>query len=150
MGRIDENCEDSSRCVLLGIASAARAEEPENFRAAMEANNAKWLQAYNTQDAATLGKMYAEDAILIAAGSQPIQGAKDIEAYWAEDVQGYRDHTWKILETRGADDLAYQVAEWTVAERGSGAQYSGNPVRILERQLDREWLTKLHMFSVHE
>jgi uncharacterized protein (TIGR02246 family) len=137
-------------CFLGTAAFAAGAQETEDFQAAMEANNAKWLQAYNTQDAETLGSMYAGDAILIAAGSQPIQGAKDIEAYWAEDVQGYVDHTWKILETRGASDQAYQVAEWTVAERGSGAQYSGNTVRILERRPDGEWLTKVHMFSVHE
>jgi uncharacterized protein (TIGR02246 family) len=137
-------------CFLATAAFATRAEQPEDFAAAMEANNAKWLQAYNSQDAETLGKMYAEDAILIAAGGQPIEGAKDIAAYWADDVQGYGEHTWQILETRGASDLAYQVAEWTVVERGSGAQYSGNTVRILEHQPDGEWLTKVHMFSVHE
>jgi uncharacterized protein (TIGR02246 family) len=137
-------------CLLATAAPAAGAQEVEDFQAAMEVNNAKWLQAYNTQDAKTLGDMYTEDAVLIAAGTQPIEGAKGIEAYWAEDVRGYADHTWKILETRGADDLAYQVAEWTVAERGSGTQYSGNTVRILERQPDGEWLTKVHMFSVHE
>lgn len=137
-------------CFLDIAAFAAAAEEPADLRAAMEANNAKWLQAYNSQDAQTLGSMYAEDAILVAAGSQPIQGVKDIEAYWAEDVKGYGDHTWKIMETRDATDLAYQVAEWTVAERGSGTQYSGNTVRILVRQPDGEWLTKVHMFSVHE
>jgi uncharacterized protein (TIGR02246 family) len=136
---------------FLGTAAlAAGAEEPKEFQAAMEANNAKWLKAYNSQDAAALGKMYAEDAILIAAGNQPISGAKDIEAYWTKDVQGYADHTWKILETREAGDLAYQVAEWTIAERGTGAQYSGNTVRILERRPDGEWLTNVHMFSVHE
>jgi uncharacterized protein (TIGR02246 family) len=137
-------------CFLSAAVLAAGAEGHEDLQAAMEANNAKWLQAYNSQDAEALRDMYAEDAILIAAGSQPIHGAKDIEAYWAEDVQGYGDHTWKILEIRGASDLAYQVAEWTVAERGTGAQYSGNTVRILERQPDGEWLTKVHMFSVHE
>jgi uncharacterized protein (TIGR02246 family) len=137
-------------CLLATAAPAAGAQEVEDFQAAMEVKNAKWLQAYNTQDAKTLGGMYTEDAVLIAAGTQPIEGAKEIEAYWAEDVRGYGDHTWKILETRGADDLAYQVAEWTVAERGSGTQYSGNTVRILERQPDGEWLTKVHMFSVHE
>jgi uncharacterized protein (TIGR02246 family) len=136
---------------VLGILTfAAGAAGSQEFQAAMAANNAKWLQAYNTQDAKTLGAMYTEDAILIAAGSQPIQGSKEIEVYWTEDVKGYGDHTWKILETRDANDLAYQVAEWTVAERGSGAQYSGNTVRILERQPDGEWLTKVHMFSVHE
>ena len=137
-------------CFLATATFAAAAAGSEEFQAAMEANNAKWLQAYNTQDAKTLGTMYAEDAILIAAGGQPIQGSKDIEAYWAEDVKGYVEHTWKILETRDENDLAYQVAEWTVAERGGAAQYSGNTVRILERQPDGAWLTKVHMFSVHE
>jgi uncharacterized protein (TIGR02246 family) len=137
-------------CFLGTATFAAAAAASEEFQAAMEANNAKWLQAYNTQDAEALGAMYADDAILIAAGSQPIQGAKDIEAYWTEDVKGYGDHTWKILQTRDQSDLAYQVAEWTVAERGSGAQYSGNTLRILERQPHGGWLTKVHMFSVHE
>jgi uncharacterized protein (TIGR02246 family) len=137
--------------IAVGIAAfAAGAEEPEDLQAAMEAINAQWLQAYNTQDAAALGNMYAEDAMVIAAGGQPIRGAKDIEAYWAADVQDYGDHTWKILETRGEDDLAYQVAEWTVAERSGGERYSGNTLRVLERQPDGEWLTKVHMFSVHE
>ena len=67
-------------CFLGTAAFAAGADEAEDFQAAMEANNARWLQAYNSQDAEALGKMYAEEAILIAAGSQPIQGAKDIEA----------------------------------------------------------------------
>ena len=135
---------------LSTVALAAGAEDHQDLQAAMEANNARWLGAYNDQDAVALGDLYAADAILIGAGSQPIRGAKEIEAYWAEDVQAYSDHTWNILEVRGMSDLAYQVAEWTVAERGSDARYSGNTVRILERQQDGEWLTKVHMFSVHE
>jgi uncharacterized protein (TIGR02246 family) len=139
--------------VLLSLGAAAFpawAEESADFRAAMEENNSQWLQAYNNQDAEVLGTMYAEDAVVIAAGGQPIQGAKDIEAYWAEDVKGYGDHTWEILETHGDGNLAYQVATWTVAERSSGQKYSGNTVRILEHQPDGNWLTKVHMFSVHE
>jgi hypothetical protein len=88
--------------VSLGTAAfEAWAAEPEDFRAAMENNNAEWLQAYNEQDADQLGRMYAEDALLLAAGGQPIRGAKDIEAYWVADVQGYQDHRWQILDTRG-------------------------------------------------
>ena len=63
-------------CFLATAIFAAAAAGSEEFQAAMEANNAKWLQAYNTQDAKTLGTMYAEDAILIAAGGQPISGFK--------------------------------------------------------------------------
>ena len=94
--------------------------------------------------------MYSEDALLIAAGSPPIRGTKDIEAYWATDVRDYGDHTWQILDTHSEGDLAYQVAEWTAAERAGGQKYSGNTVRVLERQSDGQWLTKIHMFSVHE
>jgi hypothetical protein len=41
----------------------AAARGSEEFQAAMEADNAEWLQAYNTQDAKTLGTMYGEGAI---------------------------------------------------------------------------------------
>ena len=38
-------------CFLGTAALPAGAEDPEDLQAAMKANNAKWLQAYNTQDA---------------------------------------------------------------------------------------------------
>lgn len=137
-------------CSMTALVFAAQAEEPKDLQAPMEENNSKWLAAYNSQDAEALGDMYSEDALLIAAGSQPIRGAKDIEAYWATDVRDYGDHTWQILDTHSEGDLAYQVAEWTAAERAGGQKYSGNTVRVLERQSDGQWLTKIHMFSVHE
>jgi uncharacterized protein (TIGR02246 family) len=136
--------------VLAAAVAAAQAQESADLKAALEANNAEWLQAYNSQNADALAQMYTEDAVLIAAGEQPIRGADAIHAYWQTDVQDYSDHTWEILEVRGEDDLAYQIAEWTVAERSGGATYSGNTVRILERQADGQWLTRLHMFSVHD
>jgi uncharacterized protein (TIGR02246 family) len=135
---------------LAAAVAAGQAQEPGDLKAALEANNAEWLHAYNAQDADALARMYSDDAVLIAAGEQPIRGAAAIHAYWQADVEAYRDHTWEILEVRGEDDLAYQVAEWTVAERTGDATYSGNTVRIIERQSDGEWLTRVHMFSVHE
>src|SRR5262245_6342676 len=151
----EETFVNTAKIVLILLfqvvsAFAARADEAADFQAAMEANNAKWLQAYNAQDAEALRAMYAEDALLIAAGAQPIRGAKEIEAYWRTDVRDYRDHTWRIIETRSDNDLAYQVAEWTVVARSGGQAYSGNTVRLLERQPDGQWLTNVHMFSVHE
>jgi hypothetical protein len=48
----------------LGTATfAAAAAGSEEFQAAMKANNAEWLQAYNTQDAKTLVPCTPEDAI---------------------------------------------------------------------------------------
>ena len=41
-------------CFLGTATFAAAAAGSEEFQAAMEADNAKWLQAYNTQDAKTL------------------------------------------------------------------------------------------------
>jgi hypothetical protein len=49
-------------CFLVAAAFAPATAGSEELRAAMEADNAKWLQAYNAQDAKTLGTMYAEDA----------------------------------------------------------------------------------------
>ena len=80
-------------CSTTALVFAAQAEEPKDLQAPMEENNSKWLAAYNSQDAEALGDMYSEDALLIAAGSPPIRGTKDIEAYWLIDVRDYGDHT---------------------------------------------------------
>lgn len=51
--------------LLVGLLAApARAED---LRAVMEADNARWLAAYNTNNPAAFPAMYTKDAVSLAA-----------------------------------------------------------------------------------
>ena len=119
---------------IFGEALSFSSAGADDFLNVMKANNAEWLAAYNAKDAAALGKMYDEDALLVGVSNEPIRGAKDIEAFWAKRVAKCHDHTWTVLGAGQEKTLGYQVAEWTVVcstDEGEKS-FSGNTVRVLE------------------
>jgi uncharacterized protein (TIGR02246 family) len=135
---------------LVALAAPARADE---LRAAMEADNARWLAAFNTPDPAAWTAMYTRDAILLPDTAQPITGPEAIRQFFEGFIKaGVKEHTFEILSTRQEGNLAYQVARWTVVvvkDTGERTPLSGNTVRIFERQSDGSWLTKVHMYNEH-
>jgi ketosteroid isomerase-like protein len=125
----------------------------DDLRASMEADNAKWLAAYNNRTPGVLQTMYTADAMLLAPGVQPISGADAIGAFWDNRVKpgDKKNHTFDIVSLEQDGKVAYQVARWTViVVKDTGeTKLSGNTVRLFERQADGTWLTKVHIFNVH-
>ena len=68
---------------LLMWDSSARADD---LRAAMEASNQQWLNAFNTPNPAAFPAMYTDDAILAAAK------AKGYDIVWALETHAHADH----------------------------------------------------------
>lgn len=131
------------------VATTAMASD---LRAELEAENARWLKAFNSPNPDAFPAMYAKDAILLPDGEKPVTGGPgEIKAYWEKNIKaGYKDHTFTIVTAHGEGKTAYMVSSWTVKgpdDKGAVVTYSGNTVRILERQADGSWQTKIHMFS---
>jgi ketosteroid isomerase-like protein len=57
--------------LLLPIALIGTSARAEDLRAAMEANNKAWLDAFNTPTITAFPAMYTADAILIPGGMGP-------------------------------------------------------------------------------
>lgn len=138
--------------LLFALMTAARADD---LRAAMEADNARWLAAYNTQNGAAFPAMYTKDAVVLPPGAQPVSGREAIGQFWASRIKGgnRKDHTFEIVSLQQDGKYASQVARWTlmvVKDTGEATHLSGNTVRIFERQDDGQWLTKVHIFNLHQ
>jgi len=139
--------------VLIGFMTAAPARA-EDLRAVMEADNARWLSAYNTNNPTAFPAMYTKDAVLLPPGAQPVSGREAIGQFWASRLKpgNRKDHTFEIVGIQQDGKYAYQVARWTVVvvkDTGEPTKLSGNTVRIFEHQSDGGWLTKVHIFNVH-
>ena len=138
--------------VLLATGASARAED---FRAVMEADNARWLAAYNSRDTAAFPAMYTKDAVVLPPGAQPAAGREAIGQFWDNWLKkgNRKDHTFEIVSIQQDGIYLYQVARWTVVvvkDTGEHTQLSGNTVRIFEHQPDGAWLTKVHIFNLHQ
>jgi uncharacterized protein (TIGR02246 family) len=138
--------------VVLTMVGNARSED---LRAVMEADNARWLTAYNTNTAAAFPAMYTEDAVVLPPGSQPVKGRQAIGQFWEDRLKpgNRKDHTFEIVHLQQDGQYAYQVARWTlniINKTGEPTKVSGNTVRIFEHQPDGAWLTKVHIFNLHQ
>jgi uncharacterized protein (TIGR02246 family) len=133
---------------LLLIGTSARADD---LRGAMEASNQQWLDAFNKPNVSAFPPMYTEDAVLIPGGMAPaVTGPEAITKFWEGAIKaGFKDHTFEIVETRADGNLAYMLSTWTVKQVKSGGEASdltGHTVRVLLKQNNGTWKTKVHMF----
>jgi uncharacterized protein (TIGR02246 family) len=141
--------------VVLVVLAAIGAARAEDLRAVMEADNIRWLAAYNTNTPAAFAAMYTEDAVVLPPGLQPVDGRDAIVQFWKDRLKpgNRKDHTFEIVSVRHDGRLTYQVARWTldiVNTTGTPTRVSGNTVRVFERQPDGAWLTKVHIFNLHQ
>jgi uncharacterized protein (TIGR02246 family) len=136
--------------LALLIAGQAWADD---IRAVMEADNARWLGAYNSNNPSAFPAMYAKDAVVLPPGAPAVNGREAIGRFWEDRLKpgNRKDHTFEITNVRQEGNVAYQVAHWTlkiVKEGGDVQPLQGNTVRVFERQQDGTWLTKVHMFNL--
>jgi uncharacterized protein (TIGR02246 family) len=141
--------------VALVVLAAVGSTRAEDLRAIMEADNARWLAAYNTNTPEAFATMYTEGAVVLPPGLQPVNGREAITQFWKDRLKlgNRKDHTFEIVSVRQEGQLAYQVARWTLNilnGRDEPTKVSGNTVRIFERQPDGSWLTKVHIFNFHQ
>ena len=122
--------------VLLVALAAVGSARAEDLRAVMEADNARWLAAYNTNDPAAFPAMYTNDAVVLPPGAQPVNGQQAIGKFWEDRLKpgNRKDHTFEIVSIRKDGQYAYQEARWTlniINKTGEPTKVSGNTVRNL-------------------
>jgi uncharacterized protein (TIGR02246 family) len=117
-------------------------------RTAIDDANAKLMALQKQGDAAGMGDMYTEDAILLPAGGLRTEGREAIEAFWAKkfgsggaDVQ----LTTEDLVQLG-DDLVYEIGRYTTTQKDA-APVSGQYL-VLWKRVDGKW--KLHVDIFNE
>ena len=124
----------------------------EDVRPAMEAINAKFLDAFNTPNTAAFPALYTEDAVLIFDGVPPIKGPEAIKRFWESRIAvGAKNHTFEIIATWAEGKLAYQLSKagaQVVRPTGENIPISGHTLRVFEKQGDGTWKTKVHMFNM--
>src|SRR5262245_13469403 len=81
-------------------------------RAAIEAANAKFSEAFARGDAKALSAMYTSDAIAFPPDSEMIRGNEAIGAFWkATRDGGVQSASLTTIDVGRSGDIAYEVGE---------------------------------------
>lgn len=128
--------------VLFSISLSASAEDSMN-RTAIDEANARLIELQKNGDAAGMGRMYTEDAILLPDGDAKREGRDDIEAFWAKALGGGVEDVRLTTENLVPldDDLLYEIGSYATTPRDA-APISGYYV-VLWKRVDGAW--KLHV-----
>jgi uncharacterized protein (TIGR02246 family) len=73
--------------VLALAVFAAPAVAQETTRAEMMIKSSEWSAAFNRGDADALARLYAQDAVLMAPGAEPVEGRDGIRGALAEFIE---------------------------------------------------------------
>jgi uncharacterized protein (TIGR02246 family) len=93
--------------------------DPTALKAAVDAANRRFENAFNSGDAAGAAReFYAKDARILPPGSKTVQGGDKIAAYWASAAtapqSGVRRVQLSTLDLQPVGDAAYEIGRATL------------------------------------
>lgn len=122
---------------LLIVPSIVLAQDTESE---IEAGSEAWQEAWNAGDAAAIASLYAENAVLLPPGAEPVTGREAIQAFWqtALDEQAGVTGELETVEVHDFGDAAVEVGSYV--DTGPGGEHvdHGKYVAIWKK-LDGEW-----------
>jgi uncharacterized protein (TIGR02246 family) len=138
--------------LIVAICSAAYAgskgddEGVREARAAIDAANAKFSEAFARGDAKALAAMYTSDAIAFPPDRDMIRGNEAIGEFWkATRDSGVQSAALTTVDVGKSGDVAYEVGNVSLTIQPAGKEPTtavAKYVVVWKRQADGSW--KLH------
>ena len=138
--------------LIAAISSTAYAgskgndEDVREARAAIEAANTRFSEAFARGDAKALAAMYTSDAIAFPPESEMIRGNEAIGEFWkATRDSGVQSAALTTVDVGRSGDVAYEVGTVSLTIRPAGKEQTtalAKYVVVWKRQTDGSW--KLH------
>jgi ketosteroid isomerase-like protein len=113
--------------------------------------NARWDEAFNSQQPTVVAAFYDDEATVMPSGGAPVTGGKAIVEFWRNLIgQGVVDHKIDIADTVVEGNLAMQRGFWSAAavnEAGERQAFKGSLQLVFRRQIDGHWKTYTHIWN---
>lgn len=107
-----------------------------------------WRNAWKEQDARALARLYTDDAVLLPADREPVQGRGAIEAHFRESLDGTRDIQTGVADFSSSATLAVASGRYwqeVESEDGGVRRVSGTYMAVLRRD-GRSWRIRSQLF----
>jgi uncharacterized protein (TIGR02246 family) len=101
----------------------ARGGAAAGVRAAIEASNKRFVEAFNRGDAAAVARSYSADARALPPNAAMVEGRQAIQSLWQGAVaSGMKLVSLETLSVETRGDLAFEVGRYTATVPGAGGQ----------------------------
>jgi len=125
-------------------ASAAAARE------AIQSANATFSALFAKGDAAGIAALYAKDAAVMPAGSEPVRGIEAIRKFWQTGISsGIAAVELKTVELYGGNKTATEVGEYSLLDKAGKTLDRGKYI-VIWKQEGGDWKLLRDMFSTNQ
>ena len=133
---------------LLVLSGPAQAQQSMDAEAAIRAGTEAWSAAWNAGDAAALTALYADDAMVMAAGAEPASGAAAILQHYEAALAAMpgSQNASKTLEVMVADDWAVELGSF-VANAADGSHVDHGRYTAVWKKVDGKWMLYRDMWN---
>lgn len=131
---------------LFGCVSALA--HADSVRTAIESANSQMAAAVAKGDAAAVAAMYAADARVMPAGSEPVQGADAILKFWQAAISGVAGISLKTIDVFSQGSTATEVGQYELRDKSGKALDHGKYI-VVWRNEGGKWKLLRDMFSTN-
>ena len=110
-----------------------------------------WNAAFNEGDATAVAAFYTDDAVLLPASHDIVNGPAEIGKFFAglfaNHVTGHALQPFKIIE---AGDTLIAASKWSANgrdDKGNPTTFGGVATHVFQKQADKSYKLKLHTFN---
>jgi uncharacterized protein (TIGR02246 family) len=102
--------------------------------------NAEFDAAFNRGDAAALGALYVEDAVLLPPGAETQKGKAAIEAFWGGMMREYANlHLMTVDLKRYGEHVLREIGKLTVESKAAPGQPIPGKYVVVWEQVAGNW-----------
>jgi uncharacterized protein (TIGR02246 family) len=133
--------------ISLSLPLSPNAED-DVIRTAIDEANARLIALQKQGDAAGMGDMYTDDAILLPSGAERADGRDAIQAFWAKSLgAGVEDVELETESLKAlGKDLVYEIGSYRTTPKD--AEPVTGYYLVLWKRVEGEW--KLHVDIFNE
>jgi uncharacterized protein (TIGR02246 family) len=137
---------------LALVAFATMVQGADDAKSIVAKLDEAWLDAHHAADFDRLAALYAEDALVMAPGREPLKGREAIRNLFAEDFKYVpkRSITLKSLQVDASGILLTDSGEYTfdgVNTEGKTVHIVGNYITVFKKT-DGKWHTAIEIWNV--
>jgi uncharacterized protein (TIGR02246 family) len=139
--------------IALCLASflAAQGAKPGSAETAIRDAAKAFVAAANAKDAAGIGALYAEDAVLMPPNQEMVRGRAAIQAYWQGVIDaGAKDVSLTTTHVSSSGNVGYEAGTYQFTIAAPGAQPvtdRGKYLVGLRREADGKWRLAYDVFN---
>lgn len=138
--------------IILGVSVQIMPAFAQDQPLSIERINTQWNEAFDQGNTAALADLYTEDAVLVPPTDRMITGLAEVEKFWRILIwAGITARETRTERVEVIGDTAFTTGTWEGTgpnQQGTRSTYRGNVIRVLERQPDGTWKTRLHTWNI--